>query len=71
MEFTQHGEEGDVIDIYAELVVIEGGLKRPLLVATTILSGTADCKKFEFCTHSYDEYGFVVPMHSHFISRWH
>lgn len=44
MEVMEHGDEGDVINVCTELVVIEGGLKRPLLVATTILSGTADCK---------------------------
>ena len=51
MNFTEYGDEGDVIDVCAELVVIEGGLQRSLLVATMILSGTADCKMFEPCTH--------------------
>ena len=51
MRFTEYGDEGDVIDVCAELIVIEGGLKRPLSVATMISSGTADCK-FDPCTPS-------------------
>ena len=64
MEFTEHGDEGDVIDVCAELVVIEGGLKRPLLVATTILSGTADCKACMLMQ-------VVILFLSNSISRWH
>ena len=58
MEFTQHANEGDVIHVCAELAVIEGGLKRPLLVATTILSGTADCKKLKFM-YTYNTYNTI------------
>lgn len=41
---TYYGEEGDVLNVCAELTSIDGGLRTPLPVLWMILNGTAECE---------------------------
>lgn len=63
---TNHGDEGDMIDVCAELVNVEGGLRRSLSIAVVIFSGTAECKSVASCAYEV----LLTPSPLLYISRW-